>query len=104
MMNPEGHPEPDFEPPPSIPSSPRTPKKKVSSKLNRCTNLVIVPISVWTFWRCGNCTSPSLCGNGFARWLHHYLRPVSLAIWLHFDWSSVMNEEDNRNNRNSNSH
>ena len=60
--------------------------------------------SVWTFWRCGNCTSPSLCGNGFARWLHRYLRPVSLAIWLHFDWSSAMNEEDNRNNRNNNSH
>ncbi|KAJ4892681.1 hypothetical protein Rs2_19475 [Raphanus sativus] len=34
MMNQQGHPEPDSEPPPS-PSSPRTPKKKVSSKLNR---------------------------------------------------------------------
>ncbi|WZZ36558.1 hypothetical protein YC2023_019959 [Brassica napus] len=35
MRNPQGHPEPDFEPPPTIPSSPRTSKKKVSSKLNR---------------------------------------------------------------------
>ncbi|KAF8092320.1 hypothetical protein N665_0417s0017 [Sinapis alba] len=33
-MNPQGHPEPDSEPP-TIPSSPRTPKMKVSSKLNR---------------------------------------------------------------------
>ncbi|KAG2273399.1 hypothetical protein Bca4012_086045 [Brassica carinata] len=35
-MNPQAaHPEPDSEPPPTIPSSPRTPKMKVSSKLNR---------------------------------------------------------------------
>lgn len=34
-MNSRGHPEPDSESPPTIPSSPRTPRMKVSSKLNR---------------------------------------------------------------------
>ncbi|KAL0679844.1 hypothetical protein Bca4012_007825 [Brassica carinata] len=58
MRNPQGHPEPDFEPPPTIPSNPRTSKKKVSSKLNRWSCLDFLemrqlhqPKSLWE-WVC----------------------------------------------------
>ncbi|KAL0791478.1 hypothetical protein Bca101_007724 [Brassica carinata] len=49
MRNPQGHPEPDFEPPPTIPSNPRTSKKKCLDFLEM--RQLHQPKSLWE-WVC----------------------------------------------------